>query len=77
MGRRATRAPTQAELEETFTAIERGLGRIEFFKAREPSAVMRTLRTIIARSDPDLREARLLAAIGYEIGHYIDRVEDG
>lgn len=77
LGRRATRAPTQAELEETFTAIERGLGRIEFFKAREPSAVMRTLRTIIARSDPDLREARLLAAIGYEIGHYIDRVEDG
>ncbi len=77
LGRRATRAPTQAELEETFTAIERGLGRIEFFKAREPSAVMRTLRTIIARSDPDLREARLLAAIGYEIGHYIDLVEDG
>ena len=77
LGRRATRAPTQAEVEETFTAIERGLGRIEFFKAREPSAVMRTLRTIIARSDPDLREARLLAAIGYEIGHYIDRVEDG
>ncbi len=74
-GRRATRPPTQAELEETFQAIERGLGRIEFYKAREPAAVMRTLRTIISRSEPDLREARLLGAIGYEIGHYLDRLQ--
>ncbi len=76
-GRRATRPPTRAELEETFTAIERGLSRIEFYKAREPAAVMRTLRTIISRSEPDLREARLLGAIGYEIGHYFDRLKDG
>jgi len=75
-GRRATRPPTQAELEQTFAALERGLGRIEFYKAREPAAVMRTLRTIISRSEPDLREARLLGAIGYEIGHYFDRVKD-
>jgi hypothetical protein len=34
---------------------------------------MRTLRTLIARAEPDLREARLLAAVGYEIGHYLDR----
>ena len=76
-GRRATRPPTRAELEETFAAIERGLSRIEFYKAREPAAVMRTLRTIISRAEPDLREARLLGAIGYEIGHYFDRLEDG
>jgi tRNA (cytidine32/uridine32-2'-O)-methyltransferase len=73
-GRRATRRPTQEELEETFGALEAGLGRIEFFKARKPSAVMRTLRTIITRGEPDLREARLIAAVGYEIGHYIDRM---
>lgn len=73
-GRRATRRPTQDELEETFGALEAGLGRIEFFKARKPSAVMRTLRTIITRGEPDLREARLIAAVGYEIGHYIDRM---
>jgi len=72
-GRRATRRPTQEELEQTFAALEAGLGRIEFFKARKPSAVMRTLRTIITRGEPDLREARLLAAVGYEIGHYLDR----
>jgi TrmH family RNA methyltransferase len=72
-GRRATRRPTQEELEQAFEALEAGLGRIEFFKARKPSAVMRTLRTIIMRGEPDLREARLIAAVGYEIGHYLDR----
>ncbi len=73
-GRRATRPPTQQELEETYAALERGLARMDFFKAREPEAVMRTLRTLIARARPDLREARLLAAVGYEIRHFIDRM---
>ncbi|KPJ83548.1 MAG: hypothetical protein AMS19_04065 [Gemmatimonas sp. SG8_23] len=72
-GRRATRPPTQQELEQTFDAIADGLSRIDFYKARKPEAVMRTLRTIITRADPDLREARLLAAVGYEIGNYLDR----
>jgi len=72
-GRRATRPPTQAELEEMYAALEIGLAQMDFFKAREPSAVMRTIRTIISRARPDLREARLLAAIGYEIGHYLER----
>lgn len=73
-GRRATRPPTQDELEFTFRSLRQGLGTIEFFKARRPSAIMRTLRTIIARAQPDLREAKLLAAIGFEIGHYFDRM---
>jgi len=72
-GRRSTRPPTQKELETTFQALQAGLGRIEFFKARKPAAVMRTLRTIVGRAQPDLRESKLLAAIGFEIGHYIDR----
>lgn len=72
-GRRSTRPPTQAELEQTFSALADGLARIEFYKARKPEAVMRTLRTIITRAAPDLRESKLLAAIGYEIGNYLDR----
>jgi len=36
---------------------------------------LRTIRTIVSRATPDLREARLLAAIGYEIDHYINRNE--
>jgi len=74
-GRRATRAPTQEELELTYLALEKGLGRVEFFKARKPAAVMRTLRTLIARAEPDLRESKLLAAVGFEVAHYVDRIE--
>jgi TrmH family RNA methyltransferase len=72
-GRRATRPPTQAELEEAFGALGNGLARIDFYKARKPEAVMRTLRTIVARAEPDHRETRLLAAIGFEIRNYLDR----
>jgi TrmH family RNA methyltransferase len=75
-GRRATRPPTQEELEEMFASIEAGLARIDFYKARKPAAVMRTLRTILSRAEPDLREARLLGAIGHEIRHYVDRIEE-
>lgn len=74
-GKRATRPPTHAELEETFEALAGGLAHIDFFKARRPEAVMRTLRTIVSRAEPDLREARLLAAIGYEIGNFLERRE--
>jgi TrmH family RNA methyltransferase len=75
-GRRATGPPDRAELERMYGALEQGLSRIEFFKGtRPPESVMRALRTILARAEPDLRETRLLAAVGYEIGHYLDRVE--
>jgi TrmH family RNA methyltransferase len=72
-GRRATRAPTQEELELTYGALEGGLTAIEFFKARKPSSVMTTLRTLITRAEPDLREAKLLAAVGFEIRHFMER----
>jgi TrmH family RNA methyltransferase len=73
-GRRATRLPTQEELEKTYAALADGLERIDFYKARKPEAVMRTLRTLIARAEPDLREAKLIAAIGYEIRHHLERI---
>lgn len=76
VGRRATRPPTQEELEATYAAIEAGLHEIEFYKARQPEAVMRTLRTIISRAEPDLREAKLLAAVGHEIRNYIARMKE-
>lgn len=72
-GRRATRAATREELEQMFGALEDGLHRIDFFKARKPEAVLRTLRTVLARADLDARESRLLAGVGYEIGNWIDR----
>jgi len=73
-GRRATTPATRADLESMYAALEDGLGRIEFFKgARRPEAVLRTLRTVLGRADLDAREARLVRAIGFEIGHYLDR----
>jgi TrmH family RNA methyltransferase len=72
-GRRSTRAASTAEMEEMYAALEAGLGRIEFFKAREPASILRTLRTLLGRAEPELREARLVQAIGFEIGNYLDR----
>lgn len=64
---------TREEIEEMFAALRGGLERIEFFKSRAPRQVMRTIRTLLSRAEPDRREARLMRAVGFEIGHYIDR----
>ncbi len=59
-----------------YEALQDGLGRIQFYKgAREPKSVIRTLRTLLTRARPTLREARLVRAIGYEIKNYLDRTE--
>jgi TrmH family RNA methyltransferase len=73
-GRRATGPPRHQDLEVMYGALRDALARIEFFKARKPSAIMRTLRTLLTRAQPDLRETRLLSAMAFEVGHYIDRV---
>lgn len=75
-GRRATRPATRDELEQMYRALESGMERIDFFKARKPEAVMRTIRTILSGTEIDQRESRLLGAIGYEIGNWIDRHMD-
>lgn len=75
-GKRATRPTTGEEMEQMYAALRQGLDRIDFFKAREPEAVMRTLRTLLGRAEPDLREARLVRAVGFEIGNYLDRREE-
>jgi len=76
-GRRSTRPATVEEMENTFAALEQGLHRIDFFKARTAQAIMRTIRTVISRAEPDLQEAGILRAIGFEIGSYLDRMADG
>lgn len=75
-GRRATAPATREDLELAYRALEDGLHRIEFFKARKAESVIRTLRTTLARADLDHRESRLFAAIGFEIGHYLDRTTE-
>lgn len=74
-GKRYLGPATAEDLEEMYRVLEAGLDRVEFFKAREPRAVLRTLRTILGRAEPDLRESRLIRAIGFEIQKYLDQVE--
>ena len=75
-GKRSTRTATKEELEDTFDALADGLRRIDFYKAREPSSILRTLRTVISRAEPDVQEAGILRAIGFEMGKYLDRMEE-
>jgi hypothetical protein len=35
------------------------------------------LRTIFSRAEPDLRETRLVRAMGFEMERYFDRVAEG
>ena len=76
-GRRATRPATVQEMENTYAALERGLDRIDFFKARAPEAILRTIRTVLSRAEPDLQEAGIFRAIGFELSAYLGRIRDG
>lgn len=73
-GKRAEGPATREEEERMYRALRQGLDRIDFFKAREPRAVMRTLRTLLGRAEPSMREARLVQAVGFEIANFLDRV---
>lgn len=73
-GRRATEPASRQDLEQMYAALLDGLSEIEFFKARKPESVMRTLRTILSQADLDRREAKLVAALGYEMRHYVRRI---
>ncbi len=74
LGRRATGPATHGELEQMHAALERGLETIDFFKARKPESVMRTLRKVLGQARMDGREARLVAAVGYEMRHVTERL---
>lgn len=73
-GRRAGPPATHAELERMYHALEDGLGRIEFFRARTSEGVMRTLRTLLGRAEPDQQEAGVMRAVGYGIGKHLERL---
>lgn len=76
-GKRDTSPATQKELEETYRALEAGLEEIDFFKGtRPPEAVMRVLRTLLGRAEPDRQEAGLVRAVGFEIRNYVQRLRE-
>ncbi len=59
--------PAPAELvEELVAQVERALEAIDFFKGKERSLVMRTVREVVHRTPLDQREAKLIRAMAIE-----------
>ena len=73
--RKQTRPPTGEEIEMSLVDIERGLASLDFFKTRNPEHVMRTVRSLLARSEADARELMLVRAMAIEILRTLGRVE--
>jgi tRNA/rRNA methyltransferase/tRNA (cytidine32/uridine32-2'-O)-methyltransferase len=68
--------PPTAELwEHYFRDTERALEAIDFFKTRNPEYVMRSVRSLAFRAQPDARELTLVRSMAIEVLRTIDRVE--
>jgi tRNA (cytidine32/uridine32-2'-O)-methyltransferase len=62
------------EMQRMFGDVERALHTIEFFKSRNEHMIMRSLRALIRRAEPNEREVKLLRAVAIEIWKYFDRL---
>jgi TrmH family RNA methyltransferase len=71
--RKVTPPPESADYERFFADSRAALERIEFFKARSEDLIMRTLRSLVFRADPDLRELMLVRAMALELMHFLNR----
>ena len=65
--------PTAEELQLFYDDLGRALERIQFFKTRYAEHIMRSMRAMVTRADPDARELMLLRAIFIEVVRYIER----
>ncbi|MBK9944797.1 MAG: RNA methyltransferase [Kouleothrix sp.] len=71
--RRARQPAAAAQLEDLFGAIERALWGVEFFKSHQAEAMLRTLRSLTHRAEPEVREAALLKAMALETLNFLRR----
>jgi TrmH family RNA methyltransferase len=71
--RRQAPPATHQAVEEMVTAARDALDAIEFFKARNPDVVMRTVRSVVHRTPLDAREAKLIKAMCMEVVRYLER----
>lgn len=62
-GARADPPVTQAQMEGLFAHLASTLDAIDFHKGRSPATVMRRLRALFQRAQPDARELRILRGI--------------
>lgn len=66
---------TRRDLERMYEAFDEVLERIGFYGSRQGETVLRPLRALMGRARPSLREAKIVAAIGYAFGYHLDRLE--
>jgi tRNA/rRNA methyltransferase len=72
--RRASEPASVEELERLFADVAKALQAVEFFKTRNATGVMRTIREIAHRTPLDLREVKLLRAMAIEVTKYGERL---
>lgn len=65
---------TASQRETLFGAVEQALWAIEFFKSGQTVRIMRMLRNVIKRANPDEHEVALLTAIARETVHGVRRI---
>jgi TrmH family RNA methyltransferase len=69
--------PPAEEIERFHADAEAALTAIDFFKRRYPEHVLRAVRSLVARADPNARELSLMRAIAIEVVKYLDRLRLG
>jgi TrmH family RNA methyltransferase len=65
--------PTAEQLEQAFADVERALVAIDFFRTRYPEHVLRSMRSLVFRAAPDVRELTLLRAMAIEVVRTLGR----
>jgi tRNA/rRNA methyltransferase/tRNA (cytidine32/uridine32-2'-O)-methyltransferase len=65
--------PTMDQLEVLFGDAQRALAALDFFKTRVPDHVMRSVRSLAFRAQPDRREVGLLRAMCFEVLRTLER----
>lgn len=65
--KKAAGPPTALEKQALFEQLDAALGAIDFYKGKNPEAIMRTVRAVLRRADIDAREAALFRAMGIEV----------
>jgi tRNA (cytidine32/uridine32-2'-O)-methyltransferase len=65
--KRAAAPASALELQALFEQTDAALGTLDFYKGKNPEAIMRTVRAILRRADINAREAALLRAMAIEV----------
>jgi len=68
---------THEEWERFFVTAAETLHALDFFNTRSEAMVLRSVRSLAARADPDVRELKLLHSMCYEVLRTIERVKRG